>query len=323
MRFIKPAVIRFSLNMLLAFALTIFVSEATAQARRFNKDFGVRVGTGSYFGDLSDAQPTASGPSAISMTQARYGLGGFGRYMFNDYFGASVGLQWIYLTADDANSEIPSHYSRNLRFKNNIIELTGRGEMHFLQVGDLGGSFRYRLGFNAFIFAGVGVFYHNPKAEYQGKTYALQPLKTEGKSYSLIQPCVPLGLGLQFRYNKRHMLGCEIGWRYTMTDYLDDVSTNYVTETHTDPIAAALSDRSVELEGSGDPLFLGSAYYGKGSLSNPENPSPRGNPDVKDSYFTFMVQYSYALKNKKMKFSTRRYDFARRKVKKRRSKARF
>jgi hypothetical protein len=310
-------------SILTGLVLICFAHGADAQVRRYNKDIGIRVGIGSYFGDLSDVHPSAQGPTAVSLSQSKVGLGGFGRYMFSDKLGLSVGLQWVNLQADDAKSTIPSHYSRNLRFKNNIVEFSARGEFHFLQLGDLGGSFRYKLGFNAFVFAGVGVFYNNPKAEYQGKTYALRPLKTEGVAYSAIQPCAPLGAGIQFRYNKRHLIGAEIGWRYTMTDYIDDVSGTYVTEPHTDPIAAALADRSVELEGKGDPIFLGSEYYGQGSISDPSNPSPRGNSDLNDSYFTFMVQYSYALKNKKMKFSTRKYDFARRKVKRRRSKARF
>ncbi|MCB0483319.1 MAG: outer membrane beta-barrel protein [Flavobacteriales bacterium] len=310
-------------NSLLLLIALVLVTTLDAQVRRYNKDFGIRLGMGSYFGDLNDVAPTATGPAAISMGQMKLGLGGFGRYMFSDNFGISGGLQWISLSADDSRSDIPSHYSRNLSFKNNIIEFTGRGEFHFLHMGDLGGSFRYRLGFNAFVFAGVGVFYNNPKAELNGKTYALQPLQTEGVAYSKIQPCVPLGAGLQFRFNKRHLFGAEIGWRYTLTDYIDDVSSNYVTTPHTDPIAAALADRSPELEGKGDPVFIGSEYFGAGSLANPSDPSPRGNPDLNDSYFTFMVQYSYALRGKKAKFSKRKYDFARRKVKRRRSKARF
>src|SRR6185295_10199877 len=83
-------------------------------------------------------------------------------------------------------------------------------------------------------FAGIGVFYFNPKTVYRGKVYDLRSLLTEGQGivpgrgkYSLIQPCIPLGVGFKYTIDRKWGLGLELGLRKTFTDYIDDVSTTY------------------------------------------------------------------------------------------------
>ena len=58
----------------------------------------------------------------------------------------------------------------------------------------MGIRFYQRSALNFHAFAGIGVLYFNPKAELDGKTYALQPLQTEGKNYSRFQPVIPVGI---------------------------------------------------------------------------------------------------------------------------------
>jgi hypothetical protein len=95
---------------------------------------------------------------------------------------------------------------------------------------------------------------HNPQAkvpsdnisneliDQAGKWVDLRPLGTEGqysnllptdanygvKPYSLIQPTIPIGVGVKIRMSKRLDVRCEFGVNYFFTDYLDDVSRNYV-----------------------------------------------------------------------------------------------
>ena len=122
------------------------------------------------------------------------------------------------------------------------------------------GSAKYN--FAPYIFAGLSVFSYNPRAQYNGVWYDLQPLGTEGqgttaytgrKTYSLTQIAFPFGIGCKFSLNKLFCFGVEWGMRKTFTDYLDDVSTTYVDpvqlEAEKGTVAAALSNRSITIPG--------------------------------------------------------------------------
>ncbi|MFM7855937.1 MAG: hypothetical protein ACKO96_29450, partial [Flammeovirgaceae bacterium] len=45
--------------------------------------------------------------------------------------------------------------------------------------------------------------------------------------YSLLQFSIPFGVGARFRINEVFDIWADVGFRYTFTDYLDDVSANY------------------------------------------------------------------------------------------------
>jgi hypothetical protein len=92
--------------------------------------------------------------------------------------------------------------------------------------------------FSPYIFAGLGLFYYNPYTNgVNDEKIYLRPLSTEGqglrqypgrKVYSLVNVGIPLGGGVKVLIGKKVMLSTEIGFRYTTTDYLDDVSSTYV-----------------------------------------------------------------------------------------------
>jgi len=101
------------------------------------------------------------------------------------------------------------------------------------------------------------VFFYNPRTDYEGDWYDLQPLGTEGQGttgypdrtpYSLTQLAIPFGVGFKFSLSKNASLGIEYGIRKTFTDYLDDVSTTYADtsglKAENTRIAMLLSDRS-------------------------------------------------------------------------------
>ncbi len=78
--------------------------------------------------------------------------------------------------------------------------------------------------FNPYVFLGIGFTYVNPKGEVDGKKQALRPLMTEGVEYGPLIPVVPFGGGIRIKLNYVMDLTFEGGFRYTRSDYLDDVS---------------------------------------------------------------------------------------------------
>jgi hypothetical protein len=115
---------------------------------------------------------------------------------------------------------------RNLSFRNDIKELSFTGIFDLFENRQ---SFQKRPDYTPYGFLGLAAIYHNPRTLYNGSWVALQPLQTElVKPYSSLQVVIPMGLGFRYKLDKQWDIAFEIGWRWTFTDYLDDVSGNYV-----------------------------------------------------------------------------------------------
>ena len=292
---------------------------------QYNTDFGFRLGAAFYFGDLAGTGATPKfGPLDIQFNQMGLNFGLSGRKFLTPAFALQGGFNYARLKGtDEFSNESPERYSRNLSFRNDIFELSARFEYHFLHLRDVGHTYRHKLGFTSFIFLGAGAFYNNPKAELNGTWHALQPIETEGNKYSKIQMAVPMGLGFEFRINKKHLIGWEVSARMTFTDYVDDVSSKYQhnSKFDDDPIAKALQDRSVEIDPQ-DQSYVNPVYYSYGS--DLESTGIRGDEDNNDWYMWTGVTYKYSIRGKrKSKFNKRRYPFVHRKIKRRRSRAKF
>lgn len=225
------------------------------------------IGTGvsSYYGDLKDEKRSIDPKPTINA-----GL----QFFLTERIALRAELTWFQLTGDDSNSDDPYRVKRNLSFTANNFELSATGAINLMPNGV---RFYQRSVFNAYFFAGVGLLYSNPKAELDGKKYALQPLQTEGVSYSRIQPVIPYGFGARVMLTPFFNLAIEGSYRTTFTDYLDDVSTVHPDKTSwTDPVRIALSDRSPE---------LGEGPYEAGKR--------RGDASNNDSYFLLTAKLEY------------------------------
>jgi hypothetical protein len=134
---------------------------------------------------------------------------------------------------------------RNLSFRSSILEV--KADV-IVDLWENRGRYTKRPDYNIYAFGGLAYFHMNPKTYYNGSWVALEPLKLEGKSFSLHQVALPVGLGFRYKLGKQWDLAFEMGWRFTLTDYMDGISKTYVDKsTLGSPTAIALSDRSGEL----------------------------------------------------------------------------
>jgi hypothetical protein len=128
----------------------------------------------------------------------------------------------------------------------------------------------------------LGLTYFNPRAKLHDEWYALQPLHTEGIQYQKFHLVVPVGFGLGIQVTDQRQIGFEMSYRFTFTDYLDDVSTRYRDpNSFTDPIAAALADRRPEI-----------------GLDKARAGTRRGNSGKNDGYLLFGVKVFHQLPGK-------------------------
>ncbi len=179
-----------------------------SQKRERSTEFGGFGGVSYYFGELN---PPAAG-------QFRFIHPSFGvllRRNYNTRFAFKTTLAYGNISGSDAQSGTSVfEKDRNLSFSSMLIELSQQAEFMFynFKVMDLNPYF------SPYVFAGVSVFYFNPKPKYSGNP-----------KYSPIAPAFPFGAGMKFKFSHRYLMGIEWGFRKTFTDYLDDVSTVYPT----------------------------------------------------------------------------------------------
>jgi len=187
-------------------------------------EIGIMVGLSNYYGDLQDKLFPSNGYHPVG--------GIMYKYFMNPHVGLRFGASYTNLSAADSNSTIPVHQQRNLSFNTHLFEMQGGLELNLLPIEI------DRMKVTPYIFGGISAFYFNPYAfDPSGNKVYLRPLSTEGeglpmypdrKEYSLVNVAFPFGGGMKFFIGKAFMLCTELGFRYTNTDYLDDVSKSYV-----------------------------------------------------------------------------------------------
>src|SRR5450432_2578128 len=168
-----------------------------AKGQRYQAE--LMVGVSGYNGDLTQRR--------ISIEQIRPAFNFNIKYNPGGYFNIRAGIGYGEVVGDDKNNTHADLKNRRLNFKSNILEANVIAEFNLFDP-EIYTAYPYLMG-------GVGVFHFNPFTydKDNKKTY-LQPLGTEGqgleefpdrKKYSLIQLCLPVG----------------IGWKWIINDDLD------------------------------------------------------------------------------------------------------
>lgn len=211
----------------LAFLIGV-ITTVTANAQLYESnihqgEFGAAIGLGHYFGDLN---------TRASVRRPKFSAGIFFIKQFNNYVGLKIGGDYAFLGYSDVYSKNEVEKRRNLSFNSNVWEASISGYFNFFKFMPGVEGYNY----TPYVSLGVGVFSYDPYAYLQGQKYFLRPLGTEGqgsdsfpdrKPYSSMALCFPLTVGLKYALNENLNVFGEIGYRFTNTDYLDDVSTTY------------------------------------------------------------------------------------------------
>jgi opacity protein-like surface antigen len=129
----------------------------------------------------------------------------------------SVDLGYHYgkIKGDDQYAVSTTRQHRDLKFESIVHDLSLRVRYYVIRT-DL------RL-FSPYLTAGVGVVNTDPMRD----GVPLQPLQTEGVNYGLWNVTVPTGIGFRFNIKCNWAINIEMTYRWTFTDYLDDVSGLY------------------------------------------------------------------------------------------------
>src|SRR3954447_10116642 len=276
-------------NFLIAGILCLSAIVSTAQLYESNVrqgEFGLAIGAGHYFGDLN---------TRASLKRPKFSAGAFYIKQFNNYVGLKIAANYARLGFSDIYSKNETQHRRNLSFNSNIWEFSVSGQFNFFHF--MPGVEGYN--FTPYVSLGAGIFSYDPYAYLQGTKYYLRPLGTEGqgsslypdrKQYGTIAGCFPLSVGLKYAITEGTNLFAEVGYRFTTTDYLDDVSTTYVG---TKPFVYPSSGTVIGPDGNPNPAYLLSdRSYETGTPIGIKG-RQRGNSQQKDAYVLGQVGVSF------------------------------
>lgn len=270
--------------------IVIFISTLQAASAQMydayvhKGELGASIGLGHYFGDLN---------TSAAINKPKFSAGVYYLKQFNGYVGMKIDGSYTFLGYSDANSPNVVQRARNLSFNTDVYELSVSGYFNFFKF--LPGFPEYS--YTPYVSLGIGVFSYDPYAYLGSEKYYLRSIGTEGqgstqyperKQYGGTAMSIPLSFGFKYAINERINWYAEVSYRFTGTDYLDDVSTTYAPDAFpVDPntglptVGFLLQDRSNELLGTG----IGT----KGRQ--------RGNSIQKDAFATFRVGLSFNLQS--------------------------
>jgi len=257
------------------FLLSFFgITNSFSQGYKTSSEFGFFGGGSYYIGDINPDKHFIYSKPAFGLIY-RYNLTKRYSMRFTGTYGNVYGY--------DSDSRDKYQVQRNLNFKSTILELAFGMEVTM---------FNYNINnmkdpITPYFFYEIAFTKINPTAEFNGEDYTLQNLGTEGQGtdlsdknpYKLNQLTIPLGIGIKFNLRPRLAMSIEYGIRKTFTDYMDDVSGNYVDPdlllAYNGSLAADLSDPSL----------------GESTLSHAG--FNRGNSSTKDWYAFYGIMITF------------------------------
>jgi hypothetical protein len=175
-----------------------------AHAQKY--DIGGGVGVATYSGEIN---------RKIDPRQIGFQGTFFGKRNFDNVWSLRVAISSAILQSEDSLRPLdPAARIRDARFRGGVIEGSAVMEFNFLDYLRNDSEFRW----SPYAFFGLGFSHFIMK----GNSY--QFLASE--RYNLSSVVIPFGGGVKYRLNDQWTLAAEIGFRPTMTDYLDKVDSS-------------------------------------------------------------------------------------------------
>jgi hypothetical protein len=262
----------------LCLVLSLVLSKQTfGQQGKSRLEWRNAVGMTLFMGDLGGSSGDGQAFIAdLDFSTIRYSVGTGILVNITPHLALRADLNHAQLAADDAFSEDRARRARNLHFQSNLWEGCLSFEATLLNLFK-----RNRTGaLGLYLFGGASGIYFNPKAEWNGAWYELQPLGTEGQGlrpntelYSRFSTALVGGFGFRKGITNDIILGLELSLRKTFTDYLDDVSGTYYDY---ESLLSQRGEAAAEL-----------SYRGQGTNEAYPTGGMRGNPNQNDN-FTFL-----------------------------------
>ncbi|MCF0206657.1 MAG: hypothetical protein HUK15_04450 [Bacteroidales bacterium] len=307
---------------LFSLTMTVFAFSQNRDWRMFRHELVFGAGTAQFLGDLGGGKGVGTHfVRDFDIQASRWSFNfGYGCKV-SERFALRTSVYYGRVFGSDNYTPEYFRNGRGLAFRSPIIELNEVVEFSILREtygNRYSGHGKTKKNTpNLYIYAGVGGFYFNPRGQYlpekldasgnplcdangnvipdtddenYGKWYSLRELGTEGQGYFSTRPkyrrvemSFPVGFGMNYLITRNWGIGFDFGVRYTMTDYLDDVSTTYVSpDIFTDDVARWFSNRSSYVKDDGTIVREGPG-------------GQRGESKYNDAFMFLMIKATYKI----------------------------
>lgn len=256
-------------HLLVLLLVFLIPSLLVAQRRRSKFKYEVigGIGTANFLGDLGGADGIGThGVRDWEWAALRPALSAGIRYKNSRWFAVKGAFSFGMLKGEDKLTTEPFRQNRNLNFRAPLFELSATIEGYFIkeQQGHLyrikNSRGKLHLDIQPYLFTGIGFISFTPQGKYKNSWINLRKLSTEGqglpggpKKYAPVSMSFPMGVGFKYGIDKQWGIGLEFGLRYTLTDYIDDVSGVYYDNATIlklkGPVAAHMADPSIDKGG--------------------------------------------------------------------------
>ncbi len=167
---------------------------------------GIFLGLASYQGDLVDG--------SLDIAETNMALGLLMRqYLPNDRWAWRANFFIGRLSGDDANGT--KYKDRGYKFQSDIYELNAIAEWYFFDLNRYTSTGRRLTTVNLYLYAGAGALFFNPMADTPGRT--------EEPDFNKVTLAIPVGGGIKLDLLPRTSLGLELGFRPTLSDFVDGI----------------------------------------------------------------------------------------------------
>jgi hypothetical protein len=255
-------------------------------------------------------------------------------YYLRNNISLRASLAYAKVSGDDALSGDLFRKNRALNFNTTVVELSSIVEYTLIKEksgnkfglknsSGIFGALKNPIQFGVYLFAGIGTFYYDPWGTNNflnsngdivgdGKKYRLRELHTEGQgfdggpeefsekkgsTYKKFAICIPFGFGIKKSFSNTFGINLEASYRFTNTDYLDDVSTNYYDR---DKLKTEMTNLYNADVGNNAYIMSGTQT---GNGTNPGD--QRGNPKSDDSYMFLTISVYKKLTKSQNYFKSR------------------
>lgn len=291
--------------------LLLMLSGATDLKAQSKFEFAFSYGPSNFLGDLGGNSGKGAGFLKDNMISLTRFMGGANLlYRPNEFINFRLSINAGKLEGADSliagkGGWEEARKTRNQHFRSNVEEAFLAAEIYPTSLFEYEPEdVMHRL--RPYGIIGIGVFHFNPKAQYVqqdgSKVWVeLKPLRTEGqgmakfpdrKEYQLTQVNIPFGFGLKYFVNENLAVSMEILNRKTFTDYIDDVSTSYISnEDFYEHFGQSSKEAEVAIQMANKTAFANGGNYRSGYGIG----AKRGTPSNNDAYYSSSIKLSIRL----------------------------
>lgn len=222
---------KYAILFFLFFEIAVDVNGQSFDRFRFEAplSFALHGGSTQYFGDLYSLWNYKDG------IQPDYNIGLTTKFTTGTNIKIRANLIYYQISGDDNAADPRSGRApRNLNFRAQNWEGSVQMEYYLRPVKLYHINRTY---FNPYLFAGAGLTSNDPYTRFRQHWIPLRPLQTENKAYHATAVVFPMGLGIKYKTNVWMDVFVEGNYRFTLTDYLDDVSVYNLSGFYEDLIA--------------------------------------------------------------------------------------